>query len=370
MRILVTGVTGQVGGALVSRLAARTHRGGRRRSRVCSIFPMPAAIAGRLDELAPDLIVNPAAYTAVDRAEDERELAFRINAEAPGAIARWAAARGVPLIHFSTDYVFDGSGERPWREDDRTGPLSAYGASKLAGEDAVRAAGGVHLIIRTSWVYAAKGANFLRTIARLAAERKELRIVADQFGAPTSAEVIAEAVTGIVAAGGPPLAERFAAAGGLVNVATSGVDELAWICGGNRRRAEGAWRPACGRRRRADQNRRLSDQSEAAGQFTLGPLTVETGVRDRNPGMGCRTYSGTRSAGRGTAQGLKIWTMALPASNCRAAPFGRRSYELRLVEGAVSSGAHARRMRQIDRQRRSYLPRQLPANLDMTVGSR
>ena len=184
---------------------------------------MPAAIAGRLDELAPDLIINPAAYTAVDRAEDERELAFRINAEAPGAIARWAAARGVPLIHFSTDYVFDGSGERPWREDDRTGPLSAYGASKLAGEDAVRAAGGMHLIIRTSWVYAAKGANFLRTIVRLAAERKELRIVADQYGAPTSAEVIADAVAGIVAAGGPPLAERFAAAGGLVNVATSGV---------------------------------------------------------------------------------------------------------------------------------------------------
>jgi dTDP-4-dehydrorhamnose reductase len=221
MRILVTGVTGQVGGALASRLAG-THAVVAANRGVLDLS-MPAAIAGRLDELAPDLIINPAAYTAVDRAEDERELAFRINAEAPGAIARWAAARGVPLIHFSTDYVFDGSGERPWREDDRTGPLSAYGASKLAGEDAVRAAGGMHLIIRTSWVYAAKGANFLRTIVRLAAERKELRIVADQCGAPTSAEVIAEAVTGIVAAGGPPLAERFAAAGGLVNVATSGV---------------------------------------------------------------------------------------------------------------------------------------------------
>jgi dTDP-4-dehydrorhamnose reductase len=221
MRILVTGVTGQVGGALASRLAG-THAVVAANRGVLDLS-MPAAIAGRLDELAPNLIINPAAYTAVDRAEDERELAFRINAEAPGAIARWAAARGVPLVHFSTDYVFDGSGERPWREDDRTGPLSAYGASKLAGEDAVRAAGGMHLIIRTSWVYAAKGANFLHTIVRLAAERKELRIVADQCGAPTSAEVIAEAVTGIVAAGGPPLAKRFAAAGGLVNVATSGV---------------------------------------------------------------------------------------------------------------------------------------------------
>jgi dTDP-4-dehydrorhamnose reductase len=186
----------------------------------------PAAIAGRLDELTPDLIINPAAYTAVDRAEDERELAFRVNAEAPGAIARWAAGRGAPLLQFSTDYVFDGSGERSWNEDDRTGPLSAYGASKLAGEDAVRSAGGPYLVVRTSWVYAAQGANFLRTIARLAGERKELRIVVDQFGAPTSAAVIADAVVGTVACGGARIAERFAAAGGLVNVAASG--ETSW----------------------------------------------------------------------------------------------------------------------------------------------
>jgi dTDP-4-dehydrorhamnose reductase len=224
MRILVTGVTGQVGGALVSRLAGQ--RGARQEvvaaSREVLDLSQPEGIADRLDELAPDLIVNPAAYTAVDRAEDEKERTFRINAEAPGVIARWAAARGVPLVHFSTDYVFDGSGERPWREDDRTGPLSAYGASKLAGEDAVRAAGGAHLIVRTSWVYAAKGANFLRTIARLAGERRELRIVADQFGAPTSAGVIADAVAGIVAPGGAPLPQRFSAADGLVNVAAAG----------------------------------------------------------------------------------------------------------------------------------------------------
>jgi dTDP-4-dehydrorhamnose reductase len=130
------------------------------------------------------------------------------------------------LVHLSTDYVFDGSGERPWREDDRTGPLSAYGASKLAGEDAVRAAGGTHLVVRTSWIYAAEGANFLRTITRLAGERRELRIVADQFGAPTSAGVIADAVAGIVAGRGVRIAERFATAGGLVNVAASG--ETSW----------------------------------------------------------------------------------------------------------------------------------------------
>jgi dTDP-4-dehydrorhamnose reductase len=183
----------------------------------------PVEIAAALDRLAPELIINPAAYTAVDRAEDEPDLAFRVNGEAPGIIARWAAARAVPLIHFSTDYVFDGSGAQPWREDDRPRPLSTYGASKLAGEEAVRAAGGAHLIIRTSWVYAAKGTNFLRSIARLAKERRELRVVADQFGAPTSAQLIAAAVAGIVGEGGAALAQRLAAADGVVNVAASGV---------------------------------------------------------------------------------------------------------------------------------------------------
>ena len=137
-------------------------------------------LAGALDGFKPDLIINPAAYTAVDRAEDERELAFLVNAKGPETIAKWSARHRVPLIHFSTDYVFDGSDDKPWREDSPTGPLSVYGASKLAGELAIQAAGGPHLIVRTSWVYAANGANFLRTIARLAVERKELRIVADQ----------------------------------------------------------------------------------------------------------------------------------------------------------------------------------------------
>jgi dTDP-4-dehydrorhamnose reductase len=220
MRILVTGVTGQVGGALVKALepvgsVIASGRG-------ILDLAQPDRIASSLDRFSPDLIVNAAAYTAVDRAEDEKEMAFRVNAEAPGAIAQWAAGRGVPVIHFSTDYVFDGAGTRAWREDDPANPLSVYGASKLAGEEAIRSAGGPHLIIRTEWVYAARGTNFLRTIARLATERKELRIVSDQFGAPTSATLIADAVAGIVGTGGARLADRFAAAKGAVNVAASG----------------------------------------------------------------------------------------------------------------------------------------------------
>jgi dTDP-4-dehydrorhamnose reductase len=224
MRILLTGVTGQVGAALCAPLEATGSVIAADRNRLD--LSRPDLLVSELDRIAPDLVVNPAAYTAVDRAEDERELAFRVNGEAPGVIARWAAGRGVPLIHFSTDYVFDGSCERPWRENDPTGPLSAYGASKLAGEVAVRSAGGPHLIVRTSWVYAAVGSNFLRTIARLARERRELRIVADQIGAPTSARLIAEVTSDIVRNGGSRLAERFAASGGLVNVAASG--ETSW----------------------------------------------------------------------------------------------------------------------------------------------
>jgi dTDP-4-dehydrorhamnose reductase len=224
MRILLTGVTGQVGAALRAPLENVGSLVVADRNRLD--LAEPEHVVSVLDDIAPDLIVNPAAYTAVDRAEDERELAFRVNAEAPGAMARWAASRDVPLIHFSTDYVFDGTGARPWREDDVTGPLSAYGASKLAGEDAIRAAGGPHLIIRTSWVYAATGANFLRTIARLARERDELRIVSDQVGAPTSAKLIADAVAIIVGNPGPPLNERLRASCGLVNVAAAG--ETSW----------------------------------------------------------------------------------------------------------------------------------------------
>jgi dTDP-4-dehydrorhamnose reductase len=220
MRILLTGVNGQVGGALVTPLKAigTVLPATRAELDLADMAAFPAA----LDRLAPDLIINPAAYTAVDRAEDERELAFRINSEAPAAMARWAAERRVPLVHFSTDYVFDGSGDTPWREDSPANPLSVYGASKLAGENGVRAACGAHLIIRTSWVYAANGTNFLRTIARLARERAELPIVADQVGAPTAAQVVADVVAGILAADVGDLPTAFARASGIVNVACSG----------------------------------------------------------------------------------------------------------------------------------------------------
>ncbi len=220
MRIVLTGVTGQVGRALISPLG---RLGGViATDRSVLDLAEPGTLLEALDRLAPDLIINPAAYTAVDRAEDERELAFAVNGEAPAVIARWAARKRVPLLHFSTDYVFNGSGEAPWREDSPTVPLSVYGASKLAGEEAIRGAGGPHLIVRTSWVYAAHGANFLRTMARLARERTELRVVADQIGAPTSARVIADAVTRLLEADLNRLSERFAQANGIVNIAASG----------------------------------------------------------------------------------------------------------------------------------------------------
>ena len=137
-------------------------------------------------------------------------------------MAKWAAARGVPFIHLSTDYVFDGSGERPWQEDDPVAPLSAYGASKLAGEENIRAAAGPHLIVRTSWIYAAHGANFLRTISRLAREKHELKVVVDQVGAPTSAAFVADTLATIVRKNLGDLTSAFAAGGGVVHAAAAG----------------------------------------------------------------------------------------------------------------------------------------------------
>lgn len=143
-------------------------------------------------ELRPQLIVNAAAHTAVDRAESERELAHRLNAQAPGVLAQAAQACGAWLVHYSTDYVFDGRGQRPWVEDDPTGPLSVYGATKLEGERAIEQACDRHLILRTSWVYAARGGNFAKTMLRLARERERLSVIDDQWGAPTGAELIAD----------------------------------------------------------------------------------------------------------------------------------------------------------------------------------
>jgi dTDP-4-dehydrorhamnose reductase len=153
----------------------------------------PAACAEAIHAHAPTAVINAAAYTAVDRAESDEALATVINADAPGAMARACADRGIPFIHISTDYVFAGDGLQPWRPDDPVAPLGAYGRSKLAGEQAVRAAGGVHAILRTSWVFSAHGQNFLKTMLRLGADRDRLTIVADQIGGPTPARAIAAA---------------------------------------------------------------------------------------------------------------------------------------------------------------------------------
>jgi dTDP-4-dehydrorhamnose reductase len=221
MRILLTGTTGQVGGEILRILQARADVVAP--PRFDFDLSQPETLAAALDQINPDLIINPAAYTAVDLAEDEPELAFRINEHAPAAMAIWAGRRGVPLIHFSTDYVFSGAGEKPWREDDRCDPLSVYGKSKRAGEQRIAAVGGSHLIIRTSWVYGAQGKNFFRTICRLAADQPELRVVADQIGAPTSAHSIAVAVNEIAARGLDAMRASFADADGLVHLTSAGV---------------------------------------------------------------------------------------------------------------------------------------------------
>jgi len=198
--VLVFGGNGQVGQELLRALAplgrvvATTRSGKLADGSDCEIadFNAPESLPALLDRLQPSAVVNAAAYTGVDRAEQEPEAAFRANAQAPAVIAQWCAAHGVPMVHYSTDYVFKGDGAAPYGEDDTTEPLGVYGSSKRDGEDAVRAAGGRHLIFRTAWVYASHGGNFLRTMLRVGAERDELRVVADQVGTPTPAALIAD----------------------------------------------------------------------------------------------------------------------------------------------------------------------------------
>ncbi|MCC2596155.1 dTDP-4-dehydrorhamnose reductase [Pusillimonas sp. MFBS29] len=149
-------------------------------------------LAQTVSSVAPDVIVNAAAYTAVDKAESEPDQARLVNADAAGVLAEQAQRLGAWLVHYSTDYVFDGSGDTPWRESDPTGPLNVYGSSKLAGEAAILASGCRHLIFRTSWVYAARGGNFAKTMLRLGGERDQLTVIADQFGAPTGADLLAD----------------------------------------------------------------------------------------------------------------------------------------------------------------------------------
>lgn len=200
-RILLLGKNGQVGWELQRSLAvlgdviALDRAGGRwpgHDAALCGDLTDLDGLRRTVAALQPAAIVNAAAYTAVDKAESEPERAHRTNAQAPGALAEAAAACGAWLVHYSTDYVFDGSGERPWAEGDATGPLNTYGHTKLAGEDAIRASGCRHLILRTQWVYGVRGGNFARTMLRLARERERLTVVDDQWGAPTGADLIAD----------------------------------------------------------------------------------------------------------------------------------------------------------------------------------
>ena len=158
----------------------------------CGDFTRPSGVAETVRALRPDVIVNAAAHTAVDKAESEADLARTLNATTPGAIAQAAAKLGAWLVHYSTDYVFDGSGNRPWTETDQPAPLSVYGRTKLEGEQLIAEAGAKHLILRTSWVYAARGGNFAKTMLRLAQERERLTVIDDQWGAPTGADLLAD----------------------------------------------------------------------------------------------------------------------------------------------------------------------------------
>ncbi|MGZ5051265.1 MAG: dTDP-4-dehydrorhamnose reductase [Methylobacter sp.] len=194
MKILLFGKNGQVGWELQRSLAplGEVVALSTNSTDLCGDFADLDGIAKTIRAVAPDVIVNAAAYTAVDKAESESELARTVNALTPGLLAEEAKRLGAWLIHYSTDYVFDGSGDKPWLETDATGPLSVYGRSKLEGEQAVQSTGCKHLIFRTSWVYAARGANFAKTMLRLAQQRDSLNVIDDQIGAPTGAELLAD----------------------------------------------------------------------------------------------------------------------------------------------------------------------------------
>ena len=189
MKLLIFGKTGQVARELQRLAPDATYLG-----REDADLMHPAACAAAITTHEADAVINAAAWTAVDKAETEEAAATTVNGDAPTAMAQAAAAKGIPFLHISTDYVFDGTGDRPFTPDHPTGPLGAYGRSKLKGEQGVRAANGPHLILRTSWVVSAHGANFVKTMLRLGAERESLNVVADQIGGPTPAAAIAQAL--------------------------------------------------------------------------------------------------------------------------------------------------------------------------------
>ena len=224
MKILLLGRNGRVGWELQRALAPigeLTSLDSDSPAPLRADFREPESLAATVRELRPDVIVNAAGHTGVDKAENEPDLARRLNAEAPAVLAREAAAQGAWLVHYSTDYVFDGSGNIARAEDSPTGPLNVYGRSKLEGEQAIRASGCRHLILRTSWVHSARGGNFAKTILRLAQERDRLAVIDDQIGAPTGAELLADVTAHAIRAVGesPSL-------GGTYHLVASG--ETSW----------------------------------------------------------------------------------------------------------------------------------------------
>ncbi|MGB9093870.1 MAG: dTDP-4-dehydrorhamnose reductase [Gallionella sp.] len=223
MKILLFGKTGQVGWELQRSLAplgelvaldSASHE-------MCGDFADPAELARTVRKVAPDVIVNAAAYTAVDKAESEPELARTVNALAPGALAEEALRANAWLVHYSTDYVFDGGGDQPWRESDPTAPLNVYGATKLEGEQLIQQSGCRHLILRTSWVYGARGGNFIRTMLKLARERDSLNVIDDQVGAPTGADLLADVTAHAIRA-----AQQRPEVAGLYHLVAGG--EISW----------------------------------------------------------------------------------------------------------------------------------------------
>lgn len=221
MKILVTGKNGQVGHELMRSLAPLGKVVGVD-VKECDLA-QSAAIDALLERVKPDIIVNPAAYTEVDKAESEPTIAHAVNVQAPKLLARYASRRNIPIIHFSTDYVFDGKKDAPYNEDDEANPRSVYGKTKWLGEEAVRKMAAKHIIIRTSWVFGSHGVNFLKTMLKLASERDKLSVVSDQFGAPTSARLLADAVAQIVTELGEPGSYRKY---GTYNIAARG--ETSW----------------------------------------------------------------------------------------------------------------------------------------------
>ena len=229
MKILLLGKNGQVGWELQRSLAVlgevvaldRLGADG-----LCGDLTDLAGLARTVQVVQPQVIVNAAAHTAVDKAESEPELARTLNALAPGVLAQEAARLSALLVHYSTDYVFDGSGSTPWKEGDAAAPLSVYGRTKLEGEQLIAASGCRHLILRTSWVYGARGGNFARTMLRLAAEREQLKVIDDQIGAPTGADLLADVTAHAIRHVLPPMRHNDLTPSGVYHVAAAG--ETSW----------------------------------------------------------------------------------------------------------------------------------------------